>query len=58
MTDAEEENCQGDSKGLEEDQTADDFLPNESQISCEIRSNKELLAQTTSAFFPYTAAYC
>lgn len=58
LTDAKEENFQGDSKGLEEDQTADDFLPNESQISCEIKSNKELLAQTASAFFPYTAGYC
>lgn len=41
MTDAEEENCQGDSKGLEENQTAGkllNFLPNESQIWCEIKS--------------------
>lgn len=41
MTEAEEEYCQSDSKGLEENQTADkllDFLPNESQIWCEIKS--------------------
>lgn len=41
MTDAEEENCQSDSKGLEENHTADkllDFLPNESQIWCKINN--------------------
>lgn len=41
MTDVEEENCQCNSKGLEENQTADkllDFLPNESHIWCEIKS--------------------
>ena len=40
MTDVEEENCQDDSKDLEENQTADklfNFLPNEIQICVKLK---------------------
>lgn len=52
MTDAEEENFQGEWRSLEESQIGD-----KSQIWCEFKSNSELLAQTTSPFFPYIAVY-
>lgn len=51
-TDAEEENFQGEWRGLKESQTGDKFTPN-----LAFKSNSELLAQTTSSFFPYIAVY-
>lgn len=52
MTDAEEENFQGEWRDLKESQTGDKFTPN-----LAFKSNSELLAQTTSSFFPYIAVY-
>lgn len=57
MTDTEIENCQGDSRGLKKNQTADKLLnslPKERQILCEIRS----LAANTDKSFSYIVVSC